>query len=151
MASTEPAVLVHQARPLYDGWLKVMLAALLLVTLVPGLVLLPIREAAAWAMLGTTALDGLLLHAILPRRFLIYSTHLRIVLGWPFVMTIPFRDIVEARPVGGSRAWLYLGLRLATSSHGVIEVTRRHGLDIVFTPEQPEAFLDELNQARRLA
>ncbi len=49
--------------------------------------------------------------------------------------------------VSGSDRFIYWGLRLATSSSGVIEVVRRKGLSLVISPANAGTFLEQLNQA----
>lgn len=138
--------LVYEDAPRYDFWLKFLLAAILALTFIPGVVLLFTETIIAWVMFGTTLLDALLLAAILPRRYQIYQHQVRIVLGGPFALNIPLSDIREARLVSGSDRFIYWGLRLATSSSGVVEIVRRKGLSLVISPVNADRFLEQLNQ-----
>ena len=145
-SGTVVAGLIHEDKPRYDAWLKVTLGVILALTLIPGIVLLAVDTIGAWMMLGATAIDALLFWAILPRRFQIYDDRLRIVLGRPLALNIPFADIKEVRLAPRSQAFIYWGLRLATSSTGVVEVVRRKGLSVVISPLDPDIFLEQLNR-----
>ena len=147
MAGSEDAYLVYEDRAAYDAWLKWLLAVTLGVTLVPAIVLFPYEPVGAWVLLGTTAFDALLFHAILPRRYQILSDRLKIVLGRPFAINIALTSIREARPAGGMVTMVYWGVRLATSARTVVEIVRYRGLDFVISPAHREEFLTHLKQA----
>lgn len=89
---------------------------------------------------GTTAFDALLFHLVLPRRYQVFDTRLRIVLGWPVHWDIPFSTIKEARPARPVNTWMYYGIRLATSSKTTVEITRDR-----------QKFLERLGEALRAA
>lgn len=102
-------------------------------------------------LLGNAAVrDGIEVKAILPRRFQIFEDRLRILLGGPFAINIPFANIAEAKPASGRKATIYSGLRLATSSYHVVEIIRKKGLNLVISPAHDDMFLEQLNQARKL-
>jgi hypothetical protein len=142
-----PPYLVYEDIPRVDLWLKLMLASILALTMVLGMWLLFEDIVAAIAMFGITLFDALLFRAIMPRRYQIYSDRIRIVLGGPFALNIPFHDIAEARPASGGKAFAYWGLRFATSTHGVVEIIRRKGLDVVISPGDRDAFLERLRHS----
>ena len=142
-----PAYLIHEARPQYDFWLKLVLGGTLALTLVLGIVFLSFDTAGALAMFGVTVFDALLFNAIMPRRYQIYQDRLSIVLGKPFTFNISFSTIKEARSVAGSTAFMYGGLRLATSLKGVVEIVRSKGLNVVISPANRDVFLEQLTQA----
>lgn len=139
--------LLYEVRPRIDLWLKTIIAGVLAMTLAVGVWLLWVDAVGAGVVLGVTLFDGLLFRAIIPRRYQVYDDRLKIVLGWPFAMNIPLRNIVEAKPAPGHKAWVYWGLRLATSTRGVVEVVRRRGLDMVISPADRDAFLYWLGHA----
>jgi len=131
----------------YDLWLKLLLGGILVSTLIPGIVLLPTDILGAQTLFGVTAFDALLFHAILPRRFQIFEDRVKIILGYPFSFDIPFSTIKEAEPASGSKAFIYRGIRFATSAKSLVETIRRHGLSIVISPRNRESFSENLNQA----
>ena len=47
----------------------------------------------------------------------------------------------------GSKAFVYWGIRFATSSKGVVEIVRKKGLNLVISPRNDDMFLEQLNQA----
>lgn len=139
--------LVHEDIPRVDFWLKLLLASILALTLVLGVWLLFEDIVGAIAMFGITLVDALLFRTIIPRRYQIYSDRIRIVLGSPFALNIPFHDIAEARSVSGWKAFAYRGIRFATSTQSVAEIVRRKGLGVVISPGDRDAFLERLRQA----
>jgi len=143
--------LVYEDTPRYDSWLKLMLGAILALTLILGFVLLPIDISGAGVMFGVTLFDALLFRAILPRRFQIYQDRVRIVLGGPLALNIPLLDIREARLASSSKAFVYWGLRFVTSVRGVVEIVRKRGLSVVISPANADTFLEQLNQALGVA
>ena len=83
----------------------------------------------------------------MPRRYQIFQDRLKIVLGNPFALSIPFSIIKEVRPVSGSSTFAYWGIRLATSSKSVVEIVRSKGWNVVISPANRDMFLDQLTQA----
>ena len=138
--------LVYEDRARYDGWLKPLIAITIAATLIPALIIFPSDPVGGWVLLATTAFDALLFHAIMPRRFQIYSDRLRIVLRWPFAINLRHTSIKEARATSGSEAYIYWGVRFATSRHTVIEIVRNRGMNFVISPSDRETFLQQLNQ-----
>lgn len=141
-------VLVYEDLPRYEPWTKLVVGGIIAVTLVPGVILLFIDTVGAYVMLGATVFDGLLMWAILPRSFQVYDDRVRIALGGPLGINIPLADIKTIGPADRYYAFAYWGLRFVTSLASVIEITRRHGLDVVFSPSQPDIFIEQVNQAR---
>ena len=139
--------LIYEDIPQYDSWLKWIIGGTLALTLMMGIVFLPFDVVGALAMFGVTLFDALLFNAILPRRYQIYQDRLRIVLGKPFAVSVPFSTIKDVRPASGSKTFAYWGIRLATSSKSVVEIIRSKGLNIVISPADRDAFLEQLTQA----
>ncbi len=90
---------------------------------------------------------ALLFYFIMPRKLEIYQDRLRIILGPPFALNISFTTIKEIRKVSGSKAFVYSGVRFATSSKYVVEIVRVKGMNYVISPQNGELFLEQLNQA----
>ena len=139
--------LLHEDRPYYDLWLKLILGGTLAFTLALGIILLPLDMLGAQIAFGVTLFDAWLFHAILPRRYQIFEDKIRIVLGYPFAFNINFSTIKEAKPASASKALAYWGIRFATSTKGVVEIIRHKGLNVVISPRNGETFLENLNQA----
>ncbi|UCH42126.1 MAG: hypothetical protein JSW16_04670 [Dehalococcoidales bacterium] len=145
------SALIYEDSPRYDLWLKVILGSIIALTLILGFVLLTVDILGAWIMFGTTLFDALLFRAILPRWFQIFDDRVKILLGGPFALNIPLVDISEVRQVSGREAFIYWGIRFATSLSGVIEIVRRKGLSVVISPHNPDMFLGQANRALEAA
>ncbi|MFC1892721.1 hypothetical protein ACFLYR_01610 [Chloroflexota bacterium] len=142
--------LLYEDTPKYDSWLKLVLGGVLALTFILGIVFLYQDTEAAIAMFGITLFDALLFKAILPRRYQVFEDRVRILLGGPFAINISFSNIAEAKPASGRKAMIYSGIRLATSTHHVVEIVRKKGLNLVISPRDDDMSLEQLNQARQL-
>lgn len=117
--STKPSnrsYLIYEDMPRYDRITKILIAAILGAFLVAGIVLLFYAVAAGMAVFGDTLLVALLFYFVFPRRYQVFNTKLRIVLGWPLGWDIPLSTIGKAHAAPGITRWIYRGVRLATSS-----------------------------------
>ena len=139
-------VLIFEDTPKYDLWLKLILGGTLALTFILGIIFIYHDTGAAVAMFGITIFDALLFKAILPRRFQIYEDRLKILLGGPFVINIPLSNIIEAKPASGRKLFFYWGSRFATSTHHVVEIVQKKGLNLVISPRNDDVFLEQLNQ-----
>ncbi len=142
-------ILIYEDTPKYDIWVKLILGGVLALTFILGVIFIYQDTEAAVAMFGITLFDVLLFKAILPRRYQIFEDRLRILMGGPFAINISFSNIEEAKLASGSKAFAYRGLRLATSTHHVVEIVRKKGLNVVISPSNRDMFLEQLNQARQ--
>ncbi|MFH1381479.1 MAG: hypothetical protein ABIH70_01135 [Chloroflexota bacterium] len=143
----EVPMLLYEDTPQYDFWLKALLIGIIAFTLIGGLILLPEDPTDALIMLGAVVFYALLFKAILPQRFQVFQDRVKIVLGGPFAITFYLSNIREVRPVSGSKALFYGGVRFATSTRGVVEIVPKKGLSVVFSPAHPDMFLEHLNRA----
>ncbi len=140
-------MILHEEPAAYDSWLK------LLVLIPAGLVIGAIFLAYSkeyegfFVLIGEGAFFVLLFYFILPRKYQIYQDKLKLVLGKPFVINIPLSTIKEVRHSSGVKAFVYSGVRFATSSGYVVEVVRSKGMNYVISPKNGDIFLEQLNQA----
>jgi len=141
------AYLLHVDTPKVALALKVLMASILAMTLVLGIWFVFVDVEAAIVMFAVTVFDALLFKAVIPRRYEIWSDGVRIVLGGPLAVNIALRNIAEARAVAGEKAYVYWGVRLATTNRGVVEIVRSKGLNVVISPADRETFLHRLSQA----
>ncbi len=144
----ESKQVVYEDVPEYDSWNKYIIGGIIAVPLIVGIVLLAVDTLGATIMFGITVFDALLFWCILPKRFLVYEDRVKIVLGGPFSIAIPFRDIIQVRQATKDMAWVYWGMRLGTSLRYQVEIERRNGLSVLISPSQGEDFIEQLNQAR---
>ena len=141
------SILMFEDTPKYDLWLKLILGGVLALTLILGMILIFQDREAALVMFGVTLFDALLFKAILPHRFQIYQDRVRIVLGGPLAIDIPFSNIRTVRAISPRKVFVYWGNRFATSTHSVLEIVRKKGLGFVISPAHRDMFLQQLNQA----
>ena len=139
--------LIYEERPQYDLWLKLIVGGTIALTLVLGIVFLFVDLIGAWVMFGTTAFDALLFNAIIPRSYQIFQDRLRIVLGKPFAFTIPLDTIKEVRPASSSEAFIFWGIKFATSASNVVEIVRNKGMNVIISSANRDGFLEQVNQA----
>ncbi len=147
MMKRQPESLIYETGAKYDLKMKLLVTIVLAATLVPGFILLATGDYAdGWIMLGVSAFDALLFHAVLPRRYHLFTDKLRIVLGRPFAINIRYSTITDVHAGTTSQAFIYWGIRFATSSDNIIEIVRGRGLSMVISPENKTVFLEQLRQ-----
>lgn len=136
---------IYEENPHYDVWLKgIMMLPVFFIVI--GIYYLFTREiASAVGLFATAVLMGAIYWAIFPRKYQILDSKIRIVLGGPFSVNIPF-DTLETvgKPEGVS-----LGLNFATTfvSEHVVEIKRKKGMTVNITPDNRDQFLENLNKA----
>ena len=140
-------ILLYEDTPKYDFWLKLILGGVLALTFILGIIFIFQDNEVALAMFGVTLFDALLFKAILPQRFQIYEDRVRIVLGGPLAINIPFSNIRTVRTVSARKVFVYWGIRFSTSTHSIVEIVRKKGLALVISPANGDMFLEQLNQA----
>ena len=139
-------MLIHEEKAAYDVWIK--LVFLIPVGLVIGAVILLVADESlgSLVMFIDAVFLFLLFYFIMPRKYQIYEDRIKIVLGTPFAVNIQLSSIKEIRRVSGSKAFIYSGVRFATSARCVVEIVRRTGMNYVVSPQNGDVFLDILNQ-----
>ena len=147
MTKTMSPYLTYEDSPRYDPQLKWVVAAVINLTLIPGILLLYIDIIGAWVLLAATALEALLFYIIIPRQYQVFSDKVKIVLGGPFSINLPFSSIKEVHSASSISAYIYWGLRMAPSAKGVIEIVRQPGIDVVISPRNSDTFVKQLEAA----
>ena len=96
-------------------------------------------------MFGTAAFMAVVFWVIFPRKFCILDSRVKIVLGSPFSLNIPFNSIKAARVPKG----LTFGVNFVTtfSSSHAVEIVRKRWLNVNITPVDRELFLENLDRA----
>lgn len=143
--------LIHEEAARYDPWIVAILAGALVLPLALGFLLFRVAPSAIWFMMGITIFEGVVFHAVCPRRYQIFTDRLKIVLGWPFSFEIPLETIADARPGPPGMALAYFGFRFSPSTKTVVEITRRGHWNVVVSPVDRERFLERLAQAIEVA
>ena len=144
MTKANLAYLVYEDSPRYDPQIKWVVAAVLSLTFIPGIILLYTDIIGSLVLLAATALDGLLFYIIIPRQYQIFSDKVKIVLGGPFSINLPFSSIIKVHSASNISAYIYWGLRMAPSAKGVIEIVRQPGIDVVISPRDSDTFVMQL-------
>jgi len=143
------ASLLYEAAASYDQWLKLTLGGVVALTLVLGITLITIDATSAAVLFAATLFDALLFFFIMPRRYQVLSDRIRIILGDPLSLDIPFSNIKEALPSSGSNAFFSTGIRFATSNRDAVQIIRNEGLDFIISPSGNISFMVQLNIALR--
>ena len=147
--TTQPETPIYEESAAFDWWFKALIVAVMAATFIPGVAVISHAPIEGWVLLGTTVLEGLLFHWLVPRRFQLYSDRLRIVLGRPFSFEVRLDKIIEAGAIHPARSLFNAGLRMSTSPGNAIGIRRHGGIDLVISPQNRERFLDQLNGALR--
>jgi len=141
-------VVVFEDVPAYDSLTKYILGGIIASTFIAGIVLLAFEVIGAVIMFVATAIDAVVIRAVLPKRFEIYEDRLKIVLPGPFHLTIPFRDIIRVGQATKDTAWIYWGIRFSTSSKYLVEIERKNGMNVILSPSMEDRFIEQLEQVR---
>lgn len=139
--------LVFEDKPKYDLVLKLIVGGVLALTFVLGIILIFADMTGAIAIFLITLFDAVLFWVIVPRNYRILQDRIKIVLGGPFAMNLPFSTIDKVQASAGSKAFFYTGLRMAPSSSTVVEIVRSKGINIVISPQNRGLFLEQANRA----
>jgi len=144
-------MVIYEENPRYDYWLKALLYGITAVFLIGAVILFGTGDQeGGLVLLGTTVLYALIFKAIMPSKFQVYQDRLKITLGGPLALSIPFSNIREVKRVSGAKGFSASGWRLATSMKYVIEITRHAGMSLLISPGS-ELFVEQLQQAMRTA
>ena len=134
--------MIAQFKPRYDRGLRASIAGVPTVTFTLAIAYLAIGE---WdggvALLGVAIVVCAIYWSVLPRAYVVQSDGLRIVLGWPWGLSLPFGTIDEIRPARFIDALAYWGFRFAPSVRTPVQVKRNRGLSVVISPVDREEFL----------
>lgn len=142
-------MIVHEELAEYSGWLRLIF--FIPVGLIIGAILLVYNGEyeAFYILIAEGAFFILLFYFIMPRKYQIYQDRLRIVLGEPFGINIPLSTIKEVKYSSGIKAFVFSGIRFATSIRNVVEILRNRGSNYVISPQNSEIFITKLEQAMR--
>jgi hypothetical protein len=151
-------VVLFEDQVQYDLWLKVLLALSILVLAAIGILFY--ADAYSWDVLpGETAkesrygvyvifavivLECLIYWAVLPRKIYICQKRVRIKYGF-FYYSIPFTAIQSASASKGVALGAYVSF--LTSFKRQIEIVRKKGMSIRFSPTRVDLFLETFNLA----
>ena len=138
--------IVYQDNTNKDIWLKLVLAIPLLIFVGIAFYYLAANDTeTAIGIFGVAVLILLLFWIVIPRKYVILDSKVKIVLGGPFSFTISFKNIETARIPRG----ITFGINLPSSisSKHAVEIIRKKGMNVNITPDNRELFLKNLEKA----
>ena len=152
MPDDKSVYLIHEDTPRFDLLFKLLLAIPIGIVVIPAMILpSTARDLNFWLALAMVPCYGVFLYVYIPRRYQIFTDRMRIVIGKPFVINLPFSTIQEVRPVSAIRVFVPGWLRMAFSLEGTVGVIRRRGTNVVISPTDRDNFLSCINQALKAA
>ena len=137
---------VYQDNTNKDVWLKLVLAIPLLIFVGTALHSLAVNAIeTAIAIFGVAVLILLIFWIVIPRKYVMLDSKVKIVLGGPLSFTISFKNIETARIPRG----ITFGINLPSSisSKHAVEIIRKKGMKLNITPDNRELFLKNLEKA----
>ncbi|MCX6012132.1 MAG: PH domain-containing protein [Chloroflexi bacterium] len=140
---------VYQEAAKYDLWLILLLVFIILLDFSIGVIIFFIDPVGFYVLFADGLFLILLFYFVLPRRYEIYSDHLRIVLGWPVSMNIPLSTIREIKSADNYESMIFWGMKFATSSKTAIVILRSKGISVVISPTYKQKFTEHLVQATK--
>jgi hypothetical protein len=141
--------LIYQDSARYDWWIKLVLGVAVAAPLVAGLSLLSSVPEAALPMFGIALFDGLLFGLLMPRRYQVFQDGIRLVLGGPFHIDLPFRSLQAVQPVSRRSSVFRMGVSFTTSFRGIVEIVLRGRMTYYIVPVNSRQFIELANQAMR--
>jgi hypothetical protein len=135
---------IYEDTPRYDVYLKAIMV-LPVFFVIMGIYYLFIAEAeAAIAMFATTILMAAIYWAIFPRKYQIFDSKFKIVLGGPFSFNITFDNLKTATEPEGAT----FGINFPTcfSNERTVQIIRKRGWYVNITPSDRALFLENLNK-----
>jgi hypothetical protein len=139
--------LLYETDSAFDWWIRLIFVGLPVITFAIGLVMLMQNSPDAPYLFSITVFYILLFYWVMPRKLQVYEDRLRILLGKPFSFSISFGTIKSVRHASAGKAYVYWGVRWATSSHNVVEIERSKGLSMVISPTNSDTFVTRVNDA----
>jgi len=138
-------MVVYETQADYAPWFKLIF--LIPVGLIIGgvIAVFGVEVEASIPLIIEGAFVGLLFYFILPRKYQVLQDRLRIVLGAPFHIDIYLSSIKEVKPGSRIRTYAYSGVRFATSTKNVVEITRFKGMNYVISPQNSGFFMEQLS------
>lgn len=137
--------IIYEDNPHYDVWLKGIMVLPVFFVVIGLYYVFTAQVGSAIGLFATAVLMGAIYWAVMPRKYQVLDSKLRIVLGGPFSVNIPF-DMLET---AGKPEGISLGLNFATTfiSDHIVEIKRKKGMTVNITPNDRDQFLENLNKA----
>ncbi len=136
---------IYEDSPHYDVWLKGIMMLPVFFIVIGLYYLFTVQVEAGIGMFATAVFMGAIYWAVMPRKYQILDSKLRIVLGGPFAFNVRFDTLESA----GKPEGVNFGLNFATTFIGehIVEIKRKKGMTVNITPNDRDQFLENLNKA----
>ncbi len=136
---------IYEDSPHYDVWLKGIMMLPVFFIVIGLYYLFTAQVEAGIGMFATAVLMGAIYWAVMPRKYQVLDSKLRIVLGGPFSFSVRFDTLESA----GKPEGVNFGLNFATTFIGehIVEIKRKKGMTVNITPNDRDQFLENLNKA----
>jgi len=131
----------HKAR--YDKWILLVIFVPLIILLGTTLAVVISEEEGAVETLITFVILAGIIWIIMPRKYLVMSNRLKIVLGASIPFNVPYNNIKELKKPEG----ILFGINWATSTKTLIQIVLKKGLNINISPDNRESFIQNINKA----
>lgn len=135
---------IYEDKPKIGKLLKAVLTFPVAIFLIIAIISFPAEMEAGFTLAGTAVLIAVIFWIVVPRKYAIYEDRVTIVIGSPFSIGIPFKNIKTARIPKGIFA---VGVNWVTSFRNELQIVTRRGWNINITPGNRELFLEHLNKA----
>jgi hypothetical protein len=135
--------LLNEHKPKYDAWFKALLAIPVCMPLVMAVVLYASGSKEIWETFIVFIFILALIWFIMPRKFLVMSDRLRLIMGASLGTNILYSNIKEIR----KPATWDLGVNYITSMKTPLEIVLKKGMNVSIAPEDRQLFLDDINRA----
>lgn len=130
---------------------RYLIVGVTIVMIVMILVLVFISRTDAWLypLLVLVIFSFAISWARWPRKYQIFDNKIRIACGSPFHFDIPFNKLEYASEGDPLDMWLPLFRWNFITSRGknIVTIVRKRGMNVNITPNNPEAFLENLKKA----
>jgi hypothetical protein len=142
---------IYEDRPQTDAWIKgvFILPPVLLLIIAAFFSPINLREALylAYETVAMAVFMGMLFLLVIPKKYCVYTTKIRIEFRGPFAFNIPFDTITSLRDV----QWSTVGINLPTnmSRSSLLEIARKRRMAVTISPSDRKAFIANFEKAYR--
>jgi hypothetical protein len=134
---------IYQDTAKYDVLFKVIFVLPIVVIIYALFADFRLGETTKYIVIAVVAVIGLAFWLLMPRRFIILEDRLKIIQGLGLSFSVSFSNIEIARELNRS----VFNINLSTSKLTAIELVRKRGRNITFSPEDRDKFIKQLNRA----
>jgi hypothetical protein len=136
---------IYEDKPHTDIWMKGILLLPSAILLVTAITLWQESLQATLYLIAGALLIGLVFIFIIPIKYCIFNTKIRIEFRGPFSFNIPFETVTGVR----EPRWFTAGINLPTnmSQSNALEIARKGRMPVNITPADKQAFVSNFDKA----